>query len=156
MKRLVIPVPIKRRRNTDTENDTKNPKSQSFEYFVETKNVRIKLRKNSFVILNQIKKSRLVSKILKNRDISEDLRGKHGSYWNCLLQEVLDDVLDFIDNLPARESHYLPKSEKNRKYIPSDMNVVKLHRKFIDLYNEYEKVFHMNFFWGCYRRRSTL
>ncbi len=53
-------------------------------------------------------------KILKNRDISEDLRKKHGSNCNFLPQQVLD-VFDFIDNLPDRESHYSPKSEKNRK-----------------------------------------
>jgi hypothetical protein len=125
LKGLLIPVLIKIRRNTDTEKDNKKPKSQSFEYFVETKKVRKKVCKNSFVILHQIKKSRLVSKILKNRDISEDLRGKHGNNWNCLPQEVLDNVLDFIDNLPSRESHYTPKSEKNRKCLFSDMNVAK-------------------------------
>jgi hypothetical protein len=59
LKGLVISVPIKRRRNTDTENDNKKPKSQSFEYFVETKKVRKKVCKNSFVILHQIKKSRV-------------------------------------------------------------------------------------------------
>jgi len=88
-----------------------------------------------------------VSKILTNLDISEGLRGKHGNNWNCLPQEVLDDVLDFIDNLPARESHYPPKSGKNRKYLSSDMNVAKLHRKLIDLYNEYEKVVSYEFFY---------
>jgi hypothetical protein len=98
LKGLLIPVPIKIRRNTDTEKDNKKPKSQSFEYFVETKKVRKKVCKNSFVILHQIKKSRLVSKILKNRHISDDLREKHGNNWNCLPQEVLDNVLDFIDN----------------------------------------------------------
>ncbi len=56
-----------------------------------------------------------MSKILKIRDISEDLRGNDGHNWNYLPQEVLGDVLDFIDNLPARESDYSPKSEKNRK-----------------------------------------
>jgi hypothetical protein len=152
LKGLVIPVPIKRR-NTNTENDNKKPKSQSFEYFVETKNVRKKVCKNSF-ILHKIKKSRLVSKILKNRDISNDLRGKHGDNWNCLPQEVLDDVLDFIDNLPARESHYSPKSEKNRKYLSSDMNVAKLYRKFIDLYNEYEKVVSYGFFLHYFKKSS--
>ncbi len=152
LKGLVIPVPIKRR-NTNTENDNKKPKSQSFEYFVETKNVRKKVCKNSF-ILHKIKKSRLVSKILKNRDISNDLRGKHGNNWNCLPQEVLDDVLDFIDNLPARESHYSPKSEKNRKYLSSDMNVAKLYRKFIDLYNEYEKVVSYEFFLHYFKKSN--
>jgi hypothetical protein len=56
LKVLVISVPIKRRRDTNTENDNKKLKSQSFEYFVETKNVRKKVCKNSFVILHKIKK----------------------------------------------------------------------------------------------------
>ncbi len=99
--------------------------------------------KNAFLQLHPIKKSRLVSKIQNNRETSEDLRGKHENQWNKLPQEVLDD---FITNLPSRESHYSPKSDRNRKYLSSDLNISKLYENFITLFSEYEKVVSYDFF----------
>ncbi len=144
-------MPIKRRRK-ESQTENKKPKSQYFKYFVETNNKRKKVCKNAFLILHQIKRSRLEVKIQQNREISEDLRGKHGNNWNCLPQEVVEDILDFIENLPARESHYSPKTEKNRKYLSSDLNVSKLHQKFIDLYHEYEKVVSYEFFKNYFKK----
>jgi hypothetical protein len=57
-----------------------------------------------------------VSKIQDNREQTHDQRGKHNNRWNYLPQEIVDDINDFIQNLPSRESHYLVKSFKNRKY----------------------------------------
>jgi hypothetical protein len=76
--------------------------------------------------LHQISESRLRRKIQKDRDFSQDMRGKHGHRWNQLPQEVVDNVLDFIENLPACESHYSPKTERNKKYLSSDLNISKL------------------------------
>ncbi len=101
LKGLVIPVEIKRKKLLDN----RKSKSLSFNYCVELNNKRQKVCKNAFLQLHQIKKSRLVSKIQNNREISEDLRGKHENQWNKLPQEVLDDVIDFITNLLSRDSN---------------------------------------------------
>jgi len=45
------------------------------------------------------------------------MREKHENRWNQLPQEVVDDVPDLIENLPARESHYSPKTERHKKKI---------------------------------------
>jgi hypothetical protein len=144
LKGLVIPSFIKRRRITDSE--VKKPKSQNFEYFVELQSGRRKVCKNAFCMLHDIKPSRLRTKILTNRESTEDMRGKHENQWNKLPQEVIDDIIDFINSLPARESHYSPKTESNRKYLNSDLNKTKLHQSFISLFPEYERVVSFDLF----------
>jgi hypothetical protein len=147
----VIPVAIKRKKLS--KND-KNSKSQSFNYFIELNNQRQKVCKNAFLQLHQIKKSRLVSKVQSNREISEDLRGKHENQWNNLPQEVLDDVIDFIRNLPSRESHYSPKTERNRKYLSSDLNISKLFKNFIELFSEYKGLISYDFFHNYFKKQN--
>ncbi len=83
---------------------------------------------------------------MNNKEIVEDLRGKHNNRWNKLPQEVLDDVIDFITNLPAQESHYPPKTQSNREYLSSDLNISKLHKNFISIYPKYDKVISYDFF----------
>ncbi len=96
LKGLVIPVHINiKRRRKEPQTENKKSKSQYFEYFVKTNNNKRKVCKNALLILYQIKRSRLEAIIQRNREISEDLRGKHGNNWNCLPQEVVD-ILDFI------------------------------------------------------------
>jgi hypothetical protein len=139
LKGLVIPVEIKRKKLLDN----KKSKSLSFNYCVELNNKRQKCVKMLSFNCIKSKKSRLVSKIQNNRETSEDLRGKHENQWNKLPQEVLDD---FITNLPSRESHYSPKSDRNRKHLSSDLNISKLYENFITLFSEYEKVVSYDFF----------
>ncbi len=50
-----------------------------------------------------------MSKIQDNREQTHDQRGKPNNRWNCLPQEIVDDINDFIRNLPSRESHYSVK-----------------------------------------------
>ena len=144
LKRHVIPVPIKRKRIS--ENNFNKPKSSYFEYFVEVNNERKKVCKKAFLSLHQIKKSRLERKIQHKRQETHDMRGLHDNRWNQLLQEVVDDIMDFISDLPARESHYSGKTLRNRKYLSSGLNVSKLHKNFLKLYSEYEKVVSYEFF----------
>jgi hypothetical protein len=144
LKGLVIPQAIKRRRMS--KNESQKPKSKSFEYFIELKTGRKKVCKTAFCQLHNITKSRLNRKVLTNRESTEDLRGKHQNQWNKIPQEVVDDVNDFIDNLPARESHYSPKTEKTKKYLNSDLNISKLYNNFISIYPEYDKVVSYDFF----------
>jgi hypothetical protein len=56
-----------------------------------------------------------------------------------------------VENLPARENHYSPKTEKNWRYLSSDLNVSKFHQKF-DLYHEYEKVVSYEFFLNYFKK----
>ncbi len=76
----------------------------------------------------------------------------HENRWNQLPQEIADDVTDFIKDLPARESHYSPKTQGNRKYLSSDLNISKLHRNFISLYIEYENIVSYDFFHHYFKK----
>lgn len=144
LKRHVIPVPIKRK--TISQNTFRKPKSNSFEYFVEVNNERKKICKTAFLMLHQITKSGLEKKIQHKREETQDLRGKHESRWNQIPQEVVDDIIDFMDNLPARESHYSAKTNRSKKYLPSDLNISKLHKNFLSLFSEYDGVVSYDFF----------
>jgi hypothetical protein len=72
------------------------------------------------------------------------MRGKHTNRWNLIPQEVVDDILDFINGLPARDSHYSKKTVGNLKYLSTDLNISKLYNNFLTLFPEYEKCFLMN------------
>jgi hypothetical protein len=89
-----------------------------------------------------------------NREISEDLIGKHKNQWNKLPQEVSDDVIDFITNLPSRESHYSPKTERNRKYLSSDLNISKLFKNFIELFSEYKGLISCGVFHHYFKKQN--
>jgi len=147
LKALVIPT------NFIEKTGTKCPRSSNYDYFVliSDKNnplikKRVQICKNGFLILHNIKSSRLRKKILRNREVTEDLRGKHDSHINKIPLEVVLDIREFIENYPSRESHYCSSVKTGRKYIDSDKNVAILHREFIDIYQEHENYVKYQFF----------
>ena len=82
------------------------------------------------------------------------MRSKHTNRWNLLPQEVLDDVLDFINDLPARDSHYSQKTVSNIKYLTSDLNISKIHNNFLILFPEYETVVSYQFFKNYFKKSN--
>ncbi len=55
-------------------------------------------------------------------------------------------VLNYYKNLSSRESHYSPKTERNRKYLSSDLNKSKRFKNFIELFSEYKGLISYDFF----------
>jgi hypothetical protein len=89
--------------------------------------------KTAFLKLHNVTKSRLQKNIQHNRQETSDKRGTHNSRWNQLPQ-VVNDIFDFIENLPSRETHYSVKTLRAKKYLPSNLNVSKLHQNFLKLF----------------------
>ncbi len=73
----------------------------------------------AFLIIQNIKYSRLRKKIYNN---SEDKRGKRNSNYQIPL-EVEQNIREFIENYPFRESHHSSSVKTGRKYIESEKNI---------------------------------
>lgn len=132
---------------------TNSTRSSNFEYFVQLSDknnnnliVRKKVCKNAFLILHNIKDSKLRKKIQRNRNETEDKRGKHNSHVNKIPLEVEIDIRDFLENYPSRETHYGTSVKTGRKYIESDKNINILFNEFIEEYEEYDNYVNYQFF----------
>lgn len=133
------------------------PRTSNFEYFAQfcdenNQNliVRKKICKTAFLMLHRIKESRLRKKIYRNRSDSEDKRGKHNSHYKIPL-EVEEDIREFIENYPSRESHYSPSVKTGRKYIESTKNISILFDEFIEKFYEYKNYINYHFFYHIFK-----
>lgn len=94
---------------------------------------------------------RLQNSLLYCGKSPKDGRGKHHNrehkYPNC----IVDLIKHHIKSFAARKSHYSLKDNPNRKYLPENLNVSKMHNMFIDKYRIrisykiYWKIFHEEF-----------
>ncbi len=76
-------------------------------------------------------------KILKNRSIAEELRGKHDFRANKTFFLVNEEIDAFIKSLPTESTHY--GINKSIQYLPSEFKSVRnIHRLFIDLFPEHK------------------
>jgi hypothetical protein len=143
--------------NPNCLNQTKGKTNGNFEYTIRINNnehqfnVIRKVCTQAFLKLHEIKYSRLRTKILKNRDQSEDMRGIHNSHINKIPLEVELDIREFIENYESRESHYSPSVATGRKYIESDKNISMLYREFIEKYTEYDGFVNYQFFYYIFK-----
>jgi hypothetical protein len=111
---------------------------------IQTFTLRKKFAKKSLLSLHNIKALRLDHKIFKNRDQTKDMRGhnRHLTY----SFEVENDIREFIENYPSRESHYSDSVKTERKYLESDKSMASLHREYLDKYQEYDNYVSYGFF----------
>ncbi len=111
--------------------------------------IRVKVCQKGFLNIFGLKRSALRHKILKNRSVSEDLRGKHSSRPNKTFFLVNEDINDFINSLSTEQSHY--GRNKSIGYLSSEFgSAANIHRLFLDLYPEHKidvnyKLFLKNF-----------
>jgi hypothetical protein len=106
-----------------------------------------KVCKTAFLILHRIKESRQ-KKIYRNRSDYEDRRGKHHSHYKIPLE--IEDIREFIENDPSRESHYSPSVKTGRKYIESTKNISILFNEFIEKFYEYKTHVNYHFFYHIF------
>jgi hypothetical protein len=64
----------------------------------------VQLCKQAFLKLHQIQESRLRRKVYENREQNEDMRGHHQYRYSTIPLEVGNDIREFIENYPSRES----------------------------------------------------
>jgi len=84
-----------------------------------------------------LKISSLRRKILTNRTVSEDLRGRHEYRPNKTDYLCCEDINDFIVSLPTERTQY--GKNKDKKYLSKEFgSIANIHRPFIDLYPEHK------------------
>lgn len=101
-----------------------------FKYFVKTKNKSMEVCQKTFLSIHGIKKERLQFKVQHQEKDIQDGRGRHDKH-PTYKEETIIKVNEFIENLPARESHYSRSSNKFKKYLDSNLTIAELHRKFL-------------------------
>lgn len=126
----VRPMEVKRHRSRKTINP--RGRSQSFVYQVKIDGKLVTLCQSAFLAVHGIKRSRLRRKIQKNNAEPKDSRGLHHSRPNRTKTDTLVAVRRFLEELPARESHYSRSDNKLRKYLDSHLSVAKLHQNFLE------------------------
>ncbi|RWS05397.1 uncharacterized protein B4U79_10701 [Dinothrombium tinctorium] len=111
----------------------------------------LKVCQNAFLLLHNIKLSKLRRKVFAKREETEDFRGKNN--FNCKFSlETENDVKNFIENYPKRESHYSKTVKTGRKYIGSQKNIRILHTEFIDANKEYEGFVSYDYFRHVFKK----
>ncbi|KAK4883817.1 hypothetical protein RN001_000088 [Aquatica leii] len=94
------------------------------------KGILIKLCQSAYLAVHGIKRSKLRRKFQKNNAEPKDSRGLYYTRPTKTKTDTLVSVRRFIEELPARESHYSRSDNKLRKYLYSHLSVAKLHRHF--------------------------
>lgn len=117
-----------------------------------------------FLAVHGISKSKLeyLQRSLKNSGVApKDKRG--GKNYKRLTTDILDCVKSHIASFKTRQSHYSLKDNKNRSYLPEDLNIKKMYRMFLEInptkrisYQTYREVFKKKFNIGFgYPRTDT-
>ena len=57
------------------------------------------------------------------RETAEDMKGVHHSRPNRASSETVQKIVEWVEALPAQESHYSRRTEKVRKYLSSDLTM---------------------------------
>lgn len=111
---------------------TEGGKSRSFafKYKVQVARRSVTVCQKAFLCLHGIKRSRLRRKVLIASSSVKDARGTHETRPKRLNLETLHKVKKFIEELPARESHYSRSQNRLKKYLDSHLSVAELHRRF--------------------------
>lgn len=108
-------------------NESKPPRSHSFQFFLRVKNNDVQVCKTYFRQTFQVSDGRIHSCSIKN-DVSciRDGRGKP-TPGNKI---DISDVINHINSFPAYFNHYTRAHNPNRKYLNPDLSIKKMY----DLY----------------------
>ncbi len=99
--------------------------------------IRVKVCQKAFLKIFGLQRSGLGHKILKNRIVSQDLRGKHFSRPHKTFFLINEDINEFINSLPTEQMHY--GRNKSSKYLsPEFGSIANIYRLFIDLFPEHK------------------
>lgn len=113
-------------------NKNKTPR-KVFKYVVTSGKTSIDVCQNAFLAIHGIKRDRLRKKVQKFSVDVHDFRGKHDNRPKRINTETLTKVHDFLKNLPYRESHYSRSQNKLRRYLPAELSVTELLRRYTTL-----------------------
>lgn len=129
---LIECAPALRRR---TKSATPLTRNNIFRYFIMKSVDRIRVCKNAFSILYDIKNKALfrLTTLLSNAKSPNDFRGKHGNRGNAIPPSLLRTIDDHIASFPCKESHYCSKLIK---YLAADLDIKTLHELFCRKYPE--------------------
>lgn len=91
--------------------------------------------RKAFVAVHGITKhrtDRLASCLREGITAPPDRRGKHGSRPNKIPGEIIRLVDEHIRSFPKRSSHYSREKNDGKYYLPSDLNVLKMHKLYLE------------------------
>lgn len=111
-----------------------------FKYSVEANGVTYEICQNAFLCVLNIKRSKLRTKItnITGRDGPfDETRGRHLNRAHRIDSEAIKSVIQFVEDLPSRESHYSRETQKVRKYLAPDLSISELHRMFLDRFPQH-------------------
>lgn len=116
---------------------------RTFRYDVIVSGREIRLCQRCFGRIHGVKRSRLRRIVQQPEKSVEDKRGKHKNRPLATKVETETRVLDFLQGLPARVSHYSRSKNARVRYLDSNLNIKKLHEKFtadnVDIRVSYDK-----------------
>lgn len=124
-----------------------------FKYYLTVKNKAIEVCQQAFLAVHGIKRDRLQCKVQHPEKDIIDGRGRQASRV-VYTEDVIKKIHAFIENVPARTSHYCRSSSKSRKYLDSHLSVAALYREFLkqnpDLdcnvtYEKFREIFNTDF-----------
>ena len=135
-----IPEKVERRRGHNT--DCKSPRAEwrAFEYEVEANGVSYQICQNAFLAVLDINRSKLRRKVTDvdgRKETAEDMKGVHHSRPNRISSETVQKIVEWVEALPAQESHYSKRTV--RKYLSSDLTMMQLHRLFCEQFPEHSR-----------------
>jgi hypothetical protein len=62
---------------------------------------------------------------------SKDMSGKHGNRPQKMKPEILDAVQKHISSFPARRSHCTQRNNREKVFLPENLNIRKMHQMFL-------------------------
>ena len=162
---------VKKCNNNKSSNDKENTTSRNIniDYFIYNPEASDKVEccKSAFMMIYGIKKDRL-SNIGNHALAGKALAENRGGYRRSELFIALEkQVIDHISTFYCAESHYARSGNIDRHYLPSELNVYKMHKLFLKLhplpndqitkackYKYYNKIFlsKFNLGFGCPRK----
>lgn len=123
----------------NVQQNLKYPNSAVFKYKVRSPDgYEIKVCAKAFISIHGITRGRLrtIQQSLVVHGISpKDKRGKHGNVHNKTPENIKKLIMDHIESFQAQTSHYSYRKNPDRKYLPADLSVSKMHNMFLDLYS---------------------
>lgn len=104
-----------------------------FEYKLDARGVTYKVCQSAFLSILDIKRTRLRRKVTTSNsrdEPSRDMRGLHLNRPHRTPSEMRERIVEWVNSLPSRESHYSRTTEVTRKYLNPDLTLVKIHQMF--------------------------
>lgn len=126
---------IARRRPRKPENEERKDHCASYSYKVRLNGKDVPVCCAAFTSLHGVtpwRVRRIQNSLVTTGKSPKDMRGKHTNRPSKAPDNVRDLIRSHIASFKARTSHYSIRDNPNRKYLPEDLTIAKMHEMFIE------------------------